>query len=265
MPVRRPTPPLTLLAWLALLALALTGCMPLHRAAPGAEAWRKGTTRVGVLSAVRVVELLDGDVEELHEAWTDQAGQNVVGALSAGLKARGLQARPLSWKGDAELEEVRLLYAEVAEAIWRFTYGPYPFQHKLERFEYGVGPIGKILDRAGADVLLVAAGSDRIGSDGQKRSFFAGYRAMALLTLGLLDRQGTLVWFDVWGGASVDLRKPEDVKASVEKMLAELPGALPGAAPAGAPPAPPPAAAAAPASKAAGPAPATPRPAKVPR
>jgi hypothetical protein len=215
---------LTHRAPLLIAVLALAGCMPYHRAAPGAENWKKGVSRVGVLSAVRVVEILPGNVEELHDAWTDQAAQNVVGALSAGLKAHGLQPKPLSWKGDQDLEEVRLLYAEVAEAIWRFTYTPYPFPHKRARFEYGVGSIGKILDRAGADVLLVAAGSDRVGSDGKKLSMFSGYRAMALLTLGLVDRQGNVVWFDVWGGASVDLRKPEDVKASVDKMLGELPG-----------------------------------------
>lgn len=212
-------------ALLPLAVLALAGCMPYHRAAPGAEGWRSGGTRVGVLSAVRVVEALPGGVEELHEAWTEQAAQNVAAALSAGLKARALTPRPMSWKGDEELEEVRLLYAEVAEAIWRYTYTPYAFPHKQARFEYGVGPIGRILDKAGADVLLVAAGSDRVGSDGQKLSMFAGYRAMALLTLGLVDRKGNVLWFDVWGGASVDLRRPEDVKASVEKMLGELPGA----------------------------------------
>jgi len=210
-----------------LITLALVGCMPYHRAAPGAEGWRKGVARVGVLSAVRVVVTLPGNLEELHEAWTDQAAQNVVGALSAGLKARGLVPKVLSWKGDEELDDVKLLYAEVAQAIWDYTYSPYPFPSKQARFEYSVGPIGRILDRAGADVLLVAAGSDQVGPDGQKLSMFAGYRAMALLTLGLVDRKGSVVWFDVWGGASVDLRKPEDVKASVEKMLGELPGVAP--------------------------------------
>ena len=209
---------------LLLALLILAGCMPYHRAAPGAEGWRKGVSKIGVLSAVRVVVTLPGGLEELHEAWTDQAAQNVVGALSAGLKARGLTPKVMSWKGDEELDDVKLLYAEVAEAIWAYTYTPYAFPSKQDRFEYSVGPIGRILDKAGADLLLVAAGSDQVGPDGQKLSMFSGYRAMALLTLGLVDRQGNVVWFDVWGGAGVDLRKPEDVRASVEKMLGELPG-----------------------------------------
>jgi hypothetical protein len=52
----------------------------------------------------------------------------------------------------------------------------------------------------------------------------AGMRAMALLTLGLVDREGNVVWFDVWGGAGIDLREDADVRASVEKLLSELPG-----------------------------------------
>lgn len=205
--------------------LALAGCFPYHRSRPGAESWAQGVKKVGVLSAIRVVEVLPGGVEELHDEWTDQAAKNVLAALSGGLKARGLSAKPLSWKGDAELDEVRLLYAEVAEAIWRYTYPPFPFPNKEERFDYAVGSVGRILDRAGADVLLVAAGGDHVGSDGRKLSMFAGTQSWAILTLGLVDRQGNVVWFDLWGGASIDLRSDADVRAAVEKMLNELPGA----------------------------------------
>ena len=179
---------------------------------------------VGVLPAIRILEISPGNVEEEHEEWTEQGAKNVVAALSDGLKARGLRPKVMSWKGDDELDDVRLLYAEVAEAIWLYAYPPYAFPHKIERFEYAVGPIGRILDRAGADVLLVAAGQDRVGSDGRKLSMLAGMRAMALLTLGLVDREGNVVWFDVWGGAGIDLREDADVRASVEKLLSELPG-----------------------------------------
>lgn len=205
--------------------LALAGCFPYHHSRPGAEGWSKGVRKVGVLSAIRVVQILPGGIEERHEEWTDQAAKNVLSALSEGLRKRGFTAKAMSWKGDAELDDVRLLYAEVAEAIWQYAYPPFAFEHKQERFDYAVGPIGKILDRAGADVLFVAAGGDKIGADGQKLSVLAGYRAMALLTLGLLDRAGDVVWFDLQGGAGIDLRSLPDVQAAVEKMLDELPGA----------------------------------------
>ncbi|HSD21058.1 MAG TPA: hypothetical protein VLC54_13520 [Anaeromyxobacter sp.] len=211
-------------ALFVMLLAAAAGCMPYHRARPGAETWRQGVTTVGVLPAIRILEIAPGNVEEEHEEWTELGAKNVVAALTDGLKARGLRPKVMSWKADDELDDVRLLYAEVAEAIWLYAYPPYAFPHKTERFEYAVGPIGRILDRAGADVLLVAAGQDRVGSDGRKLSMLAGMRAMALLTLGLVDREGNVVWFDVWGGAGIDLREDADVRASVEKLLSELPG-----------------------------------------
>ncbi len=204
-------------------AFALTGCFPLHRTRPGAEGWRDRTRTIGILSAVRVEEVSAGGIEEENEAWTAQATRNVTGALSDGLRARKLKAKPLSWKDDPDLDEVRLLYAEVAGAIWSYTYPPYPFPTKADRFDYSVGPVGRILDRAGVDVLLVAAAAGQTGADGRRLSLLAGH-STALLTLGLVDRSGDVIWFDVWGGNSVDLRSQDDVALTVAKLLAELPG-----------------------------------------
>lgn len=212
------------LLWVIVLAaFGLSGCFQLHRTRPGAEAWRKDVRTIGVLSAVRIEEVSPGGVEEENEEWTAQATKNVVKAVSAGLKDRKLKAKPLAWKDDPELDEVRLLYAEVAEAIWDFTYKEYPFPTKRENFDYTVGPIGGILDRAGVDVLLVAAGGGYTGADGRRLSLLQG-KSTGLLTLGLVDRKGDVIWFDVWGGNSVDYRSEADVVASVEKLLSELPG-----------------------------------------
>jgi hypothetical protein len=204
-------------------AVALTGCFPLHHTRPGAEDWRSRTRTIGILSAVRVDEVSAGGLREENEEWTAQATKNVVKVLSGGLRERKLKAKVLAWRDDADLDEVRLLYAEVAEAVWRFSYGPYAFPAKRTHFDYSVGPIGPILDRAGVDVLLVAAGAGRTGADGRRLSLLEG-NSTALLTLGLVDRSGNLIWFDVWGGAAVDLRSEENVAQTVAKLLSELPG-----------------------------------------
>lgn len=211
------------LALVVAAAFTLSGCFQLHRTRPGAEEWRKQTRTIGILSAVRIDEVSRGGVEEENEEWTAQATKNVVKALTAGLKERKLKAKALEWKSDPELEEVRLLYAEVAEAIWHFTYGESPFPTKRDNFDYTVGPIGGILDRAGVDVLLVAAGGGNAGAEGRRLGLLAGH-STGLLTLGLVDRKGDLIWFDVWGGNQVDYRNEADVVASVEKLLSELPG-----------------------------------------
>ncbi|WP_242393126.1 hypothetical protein [Anaeromyxobacter oryzisoli] len=204
-------------------AFVLSGCFPLHHTRPGAEGWRQKTRTIGILSAVRVDEVSRGGVEEENEEWTAKAEHNVVKALSDGLRTRKLRAKALSWKDDADLDEVRLLYAEVASAIWRFTYPPYAFDTKRERFDYSVGPVGPILDRAGVDVLLVAAGAGQTGADGRRLSFVAG-NSTALLTLGLVDRSGNVIWFDVSFGYQTDLRSDADVTATIAKLLSELPG-----------------------------------------
>ncbi|HYG66128.1 MAG TPA: hypothetical protein VD838_00665, partial [Anaeromyxobacteraceae bacterium] len=151
-------------------AFTLSGCIQYHRTRPGAEGWREKTRTIGILSAVRVDEVSAGGVEEEHEEWTAQATRNVTGALAAGLKERKLQAKTLSWKDDPELDELRMLYAEVAGAIWSFAYPPYPFPTKVDSFDYTVGPIGPILDRNKVDVLLVAAGGGQSGADGRRLS-----------------------------------------------------------------------------------------------
>jgi hypothetical protein len=207
-------------------AVTLSGCFQLHRTKPGAEDWRARTRTIGILSAVRVEEVSPGGVEEENVEWTAQAGRNVVKALTDGLRARKLKAKPLSWKDDPELDEVRLLYAEVAGAIWSFTYPPYPFPTKRNRFDYTVGPVDRILDRAGVDVLLVAAGGGQTGADGRRLSLLSG-RSTALLTLGLVERSGDVIWFDIWGGRAVDLRSEADVAETVAKLLSELPGVDP--------------------------------------
>lgn len=208
---------------LIVVAGLLSGCFQLHRTRPGAEGWRERTRTIGILSAVRVEEVSTGGVEEENVEWTAQAARNVVKALTDGLRARKLKSKPLSWKDDPELDEVRLLYAEVGAAIWNFTYPPYPFPTKRNRFDYTVGPVGRILDRAGVDVLLVAAGAGQTGADGRRLSLLSGH-STALLTLGLVERSGDIIWFDVWGGRAVDLRSEADVAQTVAKLLSELPG-----------------------------------------
>jgi hypothetical protein len=209
---------------LLLAALALGGCFQLHRTAPGAEDWRERARTIGILSAIRIEEVSRGGVEEENPEWTAQASRNVVEALTAGLGARHLKSKTLTWSRDPELDEVRLLYAEVATAIWQYTYPPYPFPPKRKRFDYTVGPVNRILDRAGVDVLLVAAGLGQTGADGRRLSLLSGH-STALLTLGLVERSGNVIWFDVWGGRAVDLRSEADVAETVEKLLSELPGA----------------------------------------
>lgn len=210
---------------LALAVLGLGGCFPKTvRMREGAERWQTGVRTVAALPAVHVYEVSAGDVREEKEAWTREAEANVVEALTGGLRERGLAIKVLRLKGNEELEDVALLYEAVGAALWQFSYSPYPSEYKQAHFDYAVGSVGRILDRAGADALLIVSGRDSNSTAARKlTSWAASLSEFSLVTAGLIDRQGRLVWFDLWGGRTLDLRRREDVVEIVQHMLASLP------------------------------------------
>jgi hypothetical protein len=208
-----------------LLLLATSGCFGFTRVSSSADKWRSGVKTVGLLSAIGIYEVHPGNVQELHEEWTAAGAKTVMTVLQDGLRRRGITSRTLSWKGDAELDEMRLLYGEVAGAIFDYTYAPFPFPTKGgKNFDYAVGPIGAILDRAGVDVLIIAAGRDHVGANGRPVGFGSA-KSEGLLSLGLIDRAGRIVWFDAWGERGLDMRNPADAQRAIERMLVNMPGA----------------------------------------
>ncbi len=208
-------------------ALGLSGCflMPQTvRMQEGAEKWKTGVRTVAALPAVHVFEVSVGDVREEKEAWTREAEGNVVEALGGGLRERGLALKVLRAKGDEELEDLALLYEAVGAALWQFSYSPYASNYKKAHFDYAVGPVGRILDRAGADALLIVSARDSSSTAARKlTSWAASLSEFSLVTAGLIDRRGRLVWFDLWGGRTLDLRKRDDVTEIVQHLLANLP------------------------------------------
>lgn len=203
--------------------MALSGCMGFTRTSASAHKWREGVRTVGLLSAIGIYEIHPGNVQELHEEWTAAGARTVLTVLQDGLKRRGITSRVLSWKGDAELDEMRLLYGEVASAIFDYTFYPYPFPTKSgANFDYAVGPIGPILDRAGVDVLIITAGREHVGANGRSIAL-GGSSTTGLLSLGLLDRAGKVVWFDV-RAENADIRNEADARRMVDAMLLNMPG-----------------------------------------
>jgi hypothetical protein len=223
---RRAAPsPRTLLLLLTVLASAsTTGCIQTWRVHPEARSWVPKVRTVAVLSAIRIDEVSAGNVREEHDEWSAQGNAVVLEALRKGLEGRGLEVRALKTaRGDAELEEVQSLYALVSRSAFVFAYPPYPNEHKMKHFEYSVGPLDKVLDRVGADALLIAYARDGIATTGRRlTAVFAGLQEPTMLTVGLLDRQGRLVWFDLAGGHSYDLRERADVEQIVAGLMEHL-------------------------------------------
>jgi hypothetical protein len=206
--------------------------MSTARVRPDSDGWRKGVRTVAVIPSVRIYEVSAGEVREQRDDWSAEATAHAAGAISAGLAGRGFTPRLLdskAEKADPELREVRLLYEEVGESVWLLAYPPFASEHAIRNFDYEVGPLGRVLDRCHADALLVAYGKSSVSTTGRivTRAIFGGQADFDLLTLGLLDRKGHLVWFDVAGNGSADLRDGEAVARLTESMLRHLPGEAP--------------------------------------
>jgi hypothetical protein len=241
--------PLRRLAFLAL-ALALVACAtapskpaPTDRLHPEFGERIRPVRVVGVLPPkVSVYEIAAGGTRELKDAWSEAARENVARALASGLASRKLEVKVLEPTPDtgAELEEVRLLYEQVAPSIVFATYGD-RFPEKRWSFDYSVGDVSALLDRTGVDALALVYGFDEISSGGRKTT--QAVTAVALAALGvvaspqggmtmlyaaLVDRTGTVIWFDVRGArGSFDLRDPQSAGALVGRVLLDLPPAAP--------------------------------------
>ncbi|GEJ58531.1 hypothetical protein AMYX_32720 [Anaeromyxobacter diazotrophicus] len=212
---------------MVLLALLGAGCMSTARVRPDADRWRRGVKTVAVLPSIRVYEVSAGEVREQRDDWSAEGTRLVADALSAGLAERGLTPRvldPKAEKADPELREVRLLYEEVSLGVYLLAYPPFASRHVLEHFDYEVGSLERVLERARADALLVAYGKSNVSTTGRAitRALFGGQSDFNLLTVGLLDRKGHLVWFDLAGAE--DLRDPGTVGRAVAGLLDRLPG-----------------------------------------
>jgi len=204
--------------------LCLAGCFQTVRMRPDAAAWRNGVRTVAIVPSVHVYEVSAGEVREQKEQWTAQAEKNVTDALGSQFRERGLRVKVLKARGDEELDDVKLLYEAVGVSIRQFAYPPFASPYKVEHFDYSVGPVDRILDRAGADVLLIAHARDSNSTTARKlTSFLRAANEYAIVTLGLVDRRGRVVWFDLWGGRSLDLRNEPDVRQIVQHLLANLP------------------------------------------
>lgn len=217
-----------LFPWLLLL-LVTTGCFSSARIRPGSDRWRSGVKTIAVLPSVHMSEVSAGEVREVRDDWSAEATRVVASAITAGLAERGLKPKVLdakAEKSDPELREVRLLYEEVGTSVFLLAYPPFMSEQVYRNFDYEVGPLDRVLARVQADALLVAYGKASISTAGRvvTRALFGGTADLNFLTVGLLDRKGHLVWFDVGMNYSADLRDPEAVARMTQAMLQHLPG-----------------------------------------
>jgi len=194
-----------------------------------------------LLKEVEVVEILSGGVREPRPEWGTDARGKVEAAIAAEFRRLGyeLDALPPPPEGDDEFRSILSLYGAVTGSVLRHAYdGPNLFPEKKTRFDYTVGAIDNVLRASGADAMLVVHASDEVSTSGRKAMQTLGIVAAAVvgvvvtpnmgqtrLMVGLLDRSGDLLWFNLRGGrGGYDLRDPESVSKLVSLSFAGFPG-----------------------------------------
>lgn len=220
------------------LALAFLAFLPAaaraedrFRSHPECAARMAALKQVGVVSPVmKLFELTASNDRVFQPEWSDQARDHVLSTVEADLRARGISAvrfDPPVGKRE-ELRDVALLYEAVASAIVQATYAN-QFPAKVARFEYELGDLRDLLGPEN-DALLFAYGYGHISSGGRKAlqalsAIVSGVssRGVDRLTLALVDRGGTVLWFDTLASTQYDLRDPDSASSFVHQLTDDLP------------------------------------------
>ncbi len=217
------------------LALATSACSfgTHYRARPEFAQTAGAVRTVGLVApTVKVYELTAGGQTVLKDEWSTQGRKAVTESLQRALAQKGWTVKLVEPSGPVkdELEEMRLLYGDVGPSIVRATYVYPVFPEKYKNFDYSVGPVKRIVEQAGVDLLILAYGYDEISSGG--RSVVNALNAVfgtgstggdSFLNVALIDRNGKVLWFDVeMARGSFDLRDPASADSFVHRILDRL-------------------------------------------
>lgn len=234
---------------LCAVAIAASGCATSQRNTHRALYTRSHpemTERVKVVRTtgilppdIKVYSVSAGGVEEVRDDWSRQGREHVLDAVRRNTGGRVAEIKPAP--GDRELEEligdVQALYRAVSASIVSHTlgWGPDVFRHKVERFEYSIGPIDALLRRQRADALLIVQGYDEVSTGGRKALRTVGAiipfapktaSDSAGMSMALVDRTGAVLWFNVdGGGGGIDFRDRESTAQLVEALMTDFPRA----------------------------------------
>lgn len=232
---------------IGLLLLLESGCATApvtHVTHPAASARMTGYDHVTLVPPdIEIQQVSAGGVAEKHDEWTALVGNNLAKAITAqtGYKVITAGDVPSGPVGE-ECEEVyallRALTVNHMLPVGVLNRTP-PAQRKLD---YQIGPIDRITDAANSDVVLFVIARDQYSTAGRKAvmalMMVAGAAAgvgivppmgVSVASAALVERDGTVLWFNVQATPGTDLRKSGTAGSWVKSLLAGLP--VPGHAP----------------------------------
>lgn len=207
--------------------ILLCGCVPTQHARARADSWwpAQSPLRIALYVQAKARVATRGEISYESLEAGRQVRERVTRSLVESLSHRGFRALPIGVDSvEPDLEDARLLAEAVIEAVSAMHYGPKALEGRP--FSYELGPLGSILERAGADLLLGAWAASAVSTP------TLGMRDASVedtsLYLALFDREGRLLWIHR-AVREEEALLADDMSTArlVEDLLSELPGGAP--------------------------------------
>jgi hypothetical protein len=229
-----------LLVGASLIGSGCAGAPAAYRKNPQFDSSCKNLKTYGLVKPrVEVCEISAGGVPELRDDWCAAARGNVVAALERKFSSKMINLKTIEpdVSTSQEFDEVSALYKVVSYSIKTHTYFPANiFPEKVDKFDYSLGPIDRLLERYGCDGLIFVYGYDEISSEGRKALMATGAIVAALtgvvvvprggvttMDVALVDASGTILWYSFQAQRGSDLRDPGSAAQLVEGVMADFP------------------------------------------
>lgn len=213
-----------LLLTLGLSALLLSGCAgKTHLASPELGNRIQTVKKVGVVIAeAKVFELNFGGSRELKSDWTAQALANLETSSVSLLQGQGFESRLL--QHDERMQGLVEHYNRLQRHdLIRLVSKGEPLPEKTAR------ELKELLDQQGLDALVLVRGVDNVSSAGRQSArvvlmMLGAYSASApaIVDMAVVDRSGTILFFDAKVEDGQDLRKPDNASYMLGVLLERL-------------------------------------------
>lgn len=184
---------------------------------------------------IRYYLITTGGVPEPHAEWTEAARANFASAVQAHATDIGTELIMLD---DADLTPAETRYSELHRAVGMTVltnhFGSLKLPTKDRAFDWTLGPgVNQLAEEHAADYALFVYYRDEQASGGRVAFAVLAAAAGAAVPLGgeygfasLVDlRSGDIVWFNVVGAGTGELREPGGAAAAVATLFRDIPTA----------------------------------------
>jgi hypothetical protein len=182
---------------------------------------------------IRYYLVTAGGVPEPHAAWTEAARENFSGAVQHLARDNSTE---LSLLGDNDLTARDIEYIKLHEAVGTMAmvhhFGTTKLPSKEKAFDWSLGPgVLKLAEEHDADYALFVFYRDEQASGGRVAMAVLAAAVGGYVSTGgeygfasLVDlRSGDIVWFNIVGAGSGELRDADGAQAAVNTLFKNFP------------------------------------------